>query len=129
MTDPAEQPDPPPAAQQPPRTELVTLQEAKAHLRVMHEFEDADITLKLRAAEEMAVVYLDRAVYPSKELMDALSGRSAGQRADAGARSGRGQPHALPARGRRAGRRGADRDLDELFQGARRRGKRPGDRA
>lgn len=71
MTDTAEQPDPPPAAQQPPRTELVTLEEAKAHLRVTHAFEDADITLKLRAAEEMAVVYLDRAVYPSKELMDA----------------------------------------------------------
>lgn len=71
MTDPAEQPDPPPAAQQPPRTELVTLQEAKAHLRVTHDFDDEDITLKLRAAEEMAVQYLDRAVYPSQEAMDA----------------------------------------------------------
>lgn len=54
-----------------PRTELVTLEEAKAHLRVMDTSEDADITLKLRAAEEMAVNYLDRAVYPSQEQMDA----------------------------------------------------------
>lgn len=70
MTDPAEQPDPP-AAQQPPRTELVTLQEAKAHLRVDGDDDDADITLKLRAAEEMAVAYLDRAVYPSQAALDA----------------------------------------------------------
>lgn len=55
----------------PVRTELVTLQEAKNHLRVTHDFEDADITLKLRAAEEMAVKYLDRAVYPSQDALDA----------------------------------------------------------
>jgi hypothetical protein len=54
-----------------PRTELVTLQEAKAHLRVVDASEDADITLKLRAAEQMAVAYLDRAVYPSQQELDA----------------------------------------------------------
>lgn len=52
-----------------PRTELVTLAEAKAHLRVRHDFEDADITLKLRASEEIAVSFLDRAVYPSAEAL------------------------------------------------------------
>lgn len=62
-------PDPAPTPQA--RTELVTLEEAKDHLRVTHDFEDADITLKLRAAEEIAVEYLDRAVYPSQEALDA----------------------------------------------------------
>ena len=52
-----------------PRTELVTLDEAKAHLRVVDDSEDTDITLKLRAAEQMAVAYLDRAVYPSAQAM------------------------------------------------------------
>ena len=63
-------PDPTPT---PPaeRTELVTLEEAKAHLRVDHDFDDADITLKLRAAEQMAVHFLDRAVFPSQTAMDA----------------------------------------------------------
>lgn len=61
-------PDPTPPAE---RTELVTLEEAKAHLRVTHAFDDADITLKLRAAEQMAVHFLDRAVFPSQAAMDA----------------------------------------------------------
>lgn len=54
-----------------PRAELITLVEAKAHLRITHEFDDADITLKLRAAEEIAVAFLDRAVYPSSEALEA----------------------------------------------------------
>jgi hypothetical protein len=61
-------PDPTPPAE---RTELVTLEEAKAHLRVVHDSEDADITLKLRAAEEMAVHFLDRAVFPSQAALEA----------------------------------------------------------
>lgn len=54
-----------------PRTELVTLLEAKAHLKVSHDFDDGDIALKLRAAEEIAVAFLDRAVYPSQQALDA----------------------------------------------------------
>ena len=50
---------------------LVTLAEAKAHLRIDHSFEDEDITLKLRAAEEMAVAYVDRAVYATQAALDA----------------------------------------------------------
>ncbi|WP_287919920.1 head-tail connector protein [Comamonas sp.] len=62
-----------------PRTELVTLIEAKAHLRVVHEFDDADIELKLRAAEEIAVEFLDRAVFPSVEaLTSAVAAGTAG---------------------------------------------------
>lgn len=63
-------PDPTPT---PPaeRTELVTLEEAKEHLRVAHDFDDADIMLKLRAAEQMAVHFLDRAVFPSQTALDA----------------------------------------------------------
>lgn len=75
MTEPTDELDAPPPVEPPPsppeRTELVTLQEAKAHLRVDGDDDDADITLKLRAAEEMAVAYLDRAVYPSQAALDA----------------------------------------------------------
>lgn len=67
MPSAADLPEPP----LPPRVDLVTLQEAKDHLKVTHDFEDADITIKLRAAEEMAIAYLDRAVYPSQAALDA----------------------------------------------------------
>ena len=70
MTESTDELETPPPVQA-PRTELVTLAEAKGHLKVTHDFDDADITLKLRAAEEMAVRYLDRAVYPNQEAMDA----------------------------------------------------------
>lgn len=50
---------------------LVTLKQAKAHLRVVSDVEDADIQLKLNAATEMAVSFLDRAVYATKADMDA----------------------------------------------------------
>lgn len=55
----------------PAPADLVTLGAAKGHLRVTHAFDDADITLKLRAAEKMAVLYLDRPVYASQEALDA----------------------------------------------------------
>lgn len=55
----------------PAPTDLVTLEAAKAHLRVTHASDDADITLKLRAAEKMAVRYLDRPVYPDQAALDA----------------------------------------------------------
>ncbi|MDR0215621.1 MAG: head-tail connector protein [Comamonas sp.] len=59
--------------------ELVTLEQAKAHLRVTHDLEDADIQLKLNAATEMAVTYLDRAVYADQDTMDvALASDTAG---------------------------------------------------
>lgn len=51
--------------------ELVTLAQAKAHLRVIHDDEDGDIRLKLSAATRMAIVYLDRDVYESQEELDA----------------------------------------------------------
>ena len=58
---------------------LVTLEQAKGHLRVDSNDEDADITLKLSAASEQAVLYLDRAVYPTPEaLQDAIAAGTAG---------------------------------------------------
>lgn len=39
---------------------LVSLEQAKDHLRVVSSLEDADIQLKLSAATGMAVSYLDR---------------------------------------------------------------------
>ena len=51
--------------------ELVTLAEAKGHLRVVSDIENADIALKLSAAIEIAVNYLDRKVYANEADMDA----------------------------------------------------------
>ena len=51
--------------------ELVTLAQAKAHLRVRHDHEDSDIQLKLNAATRMAIVYLDRDVYVNQAALDA----------------------------------------------------------
>ncbi|WP_417282655.1 head-tail connector protein [Comamonas sp.] len=50
--------------------ELVTLAQAKAHLRVMHSHEDSDIQLKLKAATRMALAYLDRDVYATQQDLD-----------------------------------------------------------
>lgn len=51
---------------------LVTLAQAKDHLRVVSSVEDADIQLKLNAATQMAVEYLDRDVFATaKDLADA----------------------------------------------------------
>lgn len=49
---------------------LVSLEQAKAHLRVVSDFEDADIQLKLSAATGMAVAFLDRCVFASQAEMD-----------------------------------------------------------
>lgn len=58
---------------------LVTLQQAKDHLRVTHDLEDADIQLKLNAATQMALGYLDRPVYADQaELNAALASGDAG---------------------------------------------------
>lgn len=51
--------------------QLVTLLQAKEHLRVTSADEDADITLKLSAATEQALHYLDRAVYADQPALDA----------------------------------------------------------
>lgn len=51
--------------------ELVTLEQAKAHLRVVSGFEDLDIQLKLNAATRMAIAYLDRDVYATQAELDA----------------------------------------------------------
>ena len=50
---------------------IVTLAQAKEHLRVRHDHEDSDIQLKLNAATRMAIVYLDRDVYKSQDELDA----------------------------------------------------------
>jgi len=47
---------------------LVTLPEAKAHLRIMHDDEDATITLMMNAATEIVVDYIKR---PDHEWTDA----------------------------------------------------------
>lgn len=50
---------------------FVTLEQAKSHLRVDGADEDADITLKLEAAEGHAVEYLNRHVYADQAALDA----------------------------------------------------------
>lgn len=58
---------------------LVSLEQAKAHLRVVSDVEDADIALKLSAATERAVRFLDRDVYADQQTLDAaVSAGSAG---------------------------------------------------
>lgn len=52
---------------------LVTLAQAKDHLRVDGTHEDADIQLKLAAATEMAIAYLDRTIYASQADLDAAT--------------------------------------------------------
>lgn len=50
---------------------LVTLTQAKDHLRVVSDHEDADIGLKLMAATEQAIHFLDRPVYADQAELDA----------------------------------------------------------
>ena len=50
---------------------LVTLEQAKSHLRVVSDFEDSDIQLKLNAATRMAIAYLDRDVYATQAELEA----------------------------------------------------------
>ena len=62
-----------------PTLALVTLAQAKDHLRVSSPDEDADISLKLSAATEQAVIYLDRAVYATDaDLQAAMAAGTAG---------------------------------------------------
>jgi len=50
---------------------FVTLDQAKDHLRVTESDEDADISLKLEAAEGHAIEYLNRHVYADQATLDA----------------------------------------------------------
>jgi len=60
---------------------LITLDEAKLHLRIDHDFDDADIQLKLDAAEEQAINFLERQVYATDdELKQAVLSNKAGDR-------------------------------------------------
>lgn len=54
-----------------PTPQLVTLDQAKEHLRIDSADGDADIALKLSAATEQAIAYLDRAVYADDAAMQA----------------------------------------------------------
>ena len=58
--------------------ELVTLGQAKAHLRVTADDEDSDIQLKLNAATRMAINYLDRDVFDTQAELDAAGIELAG---------------------------------------------------
>ena len=55
---------------------LVTLEQAKAHLRVVESGEDADITLKLEAAELAALNYLNRPVFATQGEVDSADAES-----------------------------------------------------
>jgi hypothetical protein len=60
---------------------FVTLQEAKDHLRVDGDDENLLIQLKLDAAEEQAVAYLQRNVYADQTALDnAVTAETAGER-------------------------------------------------
>ena len=53
---------------------LITLDQAKQHLRIIgDDADDADLQLKINAATQMAVAYLDRAVYATQEDLDAAT--------------------------------------------------------
>lgn len=83
MTDPTDVDDDntgsPPAAPAPVAPALVSLEHAKAHLRVMHDEEDADISLKLSASIKACESFIERKLCTSaQELQDALA---AGKRA------------------------------------------------
>lgn len=49
---------------------MISMDAAKLHLRVVGNDEDADIELKLEAAEQSAVSYLNRNVYPDQVSLD-----------------------------------------------------------
>lgn len=60
---------------------LITLNEAKLHLRVDHDYDDSDIQLKLDAAEEQAINFLERKVYATADdLNSAIMLNKAGER-------------------------------------------------
>lgn len=60
---------------------MITLDEAKLHLRIDHDFDDQDIQLKLDTAEEQAIDFLERQVYASEdELNLAITLNKAGER-------------------------------------------------
>ncbi|WP_313074463.1 head-tail connector protein [Melaminivora sp.] len=54
-----------------PAPQIVTLEQAKAHLRIDGTDADDDIRLKLSAATQIATTYLDRAVYATQQELDA----------------------------------------------------------
>jgi hypothetical protein len=60
---------------------LITLDEAKLHLRIDHNFDDADIQLKLDTAEEQAINFLERQVFLTEDALNqAVLSNTAGDR-------------------------------------------------
>lgn len=55
---------------------LVSMEVAKSHLRVVGADEDADIELKLEAAEQAAASYLNRSLYADQTALDAATAAS-----------------------------------------------------